>query len=83
MEHPALWVYCCHINHVIYSHFRPILGRHSLDTLRLKSVILFVNVASFDDTVTSCVTSQHHMCIGHVTIHYKRAANTSVREFFL
>ena len=70
-------MYLCHINHVIYGHFRPFLGRNALDTPCLKQVMLFVNVTSFVDTVTSYMTSQHHMFIGHMTIYYERAANTS------
>ena len=67
-----------HINHIIYIHFRPFLRRHALDMLHLKHVILFVNVTSFDDAVTSYMTSQHCRCIGHMTVYYKRAANTLV-----
>ena len=54
------------------------LKTHTLDTLLLNHVILFVDVMSFNDAVTSYMTSQHHMCIGHMTIYYKRAANTLV-----
>ena len=63
-----------HINHIIYSHFTPFLRRHASDAPSLKHVILFVDVTSFNDTVTS----QHHTCIGQVTIYYKRATNTLV-----
>ena len=56
-------------NYMIYSHFRPFLRRHTSDTLSLKHVILFVDVTSFNDTVTS----QHHTCIGQVTIYYKKS----------
>ena len=56
-----------------------ILERHTSDALHLKRAILFVNVTSFNDAVTSYVTSQCHMCIGHMTIYYKRTANTSVK----
>ena len=45
-------------------------------------IILFVNVTSFNDAVMSYMMSQHHTCIGHMTIYYKRAANTSVRGVF-
>ena len=68
--------YC--INHINYSCFGVILRRHALDMPRLKHVILFVNVTSFNNTVTSYVMSQCHMCIGHMTIYYKRATNTLV-----
>ena len=47
----------------------------------LKCVILFADVMSLNNTVTSYVTSQHCICIGHMTIYYKRATNTSVRGF--
>ena len=63
------------IHHVIYGRF---LRKCASDTLCLKHVILFVDVTSFNDAVTSYVTSQHCTCIGHMTIYYKRAANTSV-----
>ena len=39
-----------------------------------KHVILFVDVTSLNDAVMS----QHHMCIVHMTIYYKRATNTLV-----
>ena len=42
--------------------------------VRLKRVILFANVMSLNDAVMS----QHHTCIGHVTIYYKRATNALV-----
>ena len=66
------------INHVNNSHFRVFLRRRALDAPHLKRVILFVDVMSFNNAVTSCVMSQHCMCVGHVTIYYKRATNTSV-----
>ena len=47
VEHQALWMYSCHINHIIYGHFRPFLGRHASDVPRLKRIILFVDVTSF------------------------------------
>ena len=68
--------YC--INQVNYGHFGVVLRRRALDMPCLKRVILFVNVTSFNNAVMSYVTSQHHICIGHVTIYYKRAANTLV-----
>ena len=46
--------------------------------VHLKCVILFANVTSLNDAVMSYVMSQHHMGVGHMTIYYKRAANTSV-----
>ena len=78
MKHLVLWVYCCHITHIIYSHFRKSLGRHASDMAHSKHVILFVNITSFNDAVMSYVMSQCHTCIGHMTIYYKRAANTLV-----
>ena len=67
-----------HINHINYGHFGVFSGRYASDTPHLKHFILFVNVTSFNDAVTSYVTSQHHVCIGHVTVYYKRAMNTSI-----
>ena len=67
-----------HINHINYGHFRLFLRRCASDMLCLKHVILFVDVMSFDDAVTSYMMSQCHTCIGHMTIYYKRAANTLV-----
>ena len=46
--------------------FWAILGRHALDAVCLECVILFVNVTLFNDAVMSYMTSQCHMCIGHV-----------------
>ena len=59
----------------VLAHF---LRRHTSDVLCLKRIILFVNVTSFDDAVMSYMMSQHCTCIGHMTVYYKRAANTSV-----
>ena len=67
-----------HINHINYSHFGVFLRRCTLDMLHLKCIILFVNVTSFNDAVTSYMTSQHCTCIGHVTIYYERAVNILV-----
>ena len=47
--------------------------------LCLKHVILVVYVTSFNDTMMSYMTSWHCMCVGHVTIYYKRAVNTSAK----
>ena len=58
--------------------FMAILGKCTLDVVHPKHVILFVNVTSLNDAVTSYVMSQCHTCIGHVTIYCKRAANTWV-----
>ena len=58
--------------------FWAILGGHALDMARPKYIILFANVTSLNDTVTSYVVSQHYTCISHMTFYYKRAANTSV-----
>ena len=46
--------------------------------MHLKHVILFSNITSLKDAVTSCVTSQHCMCIGHVTFHYIRSTDALV-----
>ena len=46
--------------------------------LRPKHIILFSDVMSLKGAVTSYVTSQHCMCIGHMTFCYKRPTNTSV-----
>ena len=70
------------INHVIYVCFRPFLGRRASDTPCLKCVILFVYVTSFDDAVMSYMMSQHRTCIGHMTVYYKRATNTSMGARF-
>ena len=76
-----LFIVCRHMTRhmisfmAILGHF---LGRHALDTPCLKRVILFVNVISFNDAVMSYVMSQCCTCIGHMTIYYKRAANTLV-----
>ena len=52
-----------------------------MDALRLKCIILFVDITSFDNAVTSYMMSQCCTCIGHMTIYYKRATNTSGGEF--
>ena len=70
-----------HVNHINYGHFGVFLRRHTSDTQCLKRVILFVNVMSFNNAMTSYVMSRHQMCIGHMTIYYKRATNTWVGEF--
>ena len=75
-EHPGALGVPYRINHINYSHFRLFLRRRGSDTLCLKRIILFVDVTSFNDTVTSYVMSQHCMYIGHITIYYKRATNT-------
>ena len=77
-EHPGTLGVPYHINHINYGRFRLFLRRCTSDAPCLKCIILFVNVTSFDNTVTSYTTSQHCMCIGHMTIYYKRAASTSV-----
>ena len=73
--------YC--INHISYGHFGVFLRKCASDAPHLKCVILFVNVTSFNDAVTSYMTSQCHTCIGHVTVYYKRAANTLVGKLQL
>ena len=78
MEHPALWVYCCHVTLVFLQPFWAILGGRALDMVCPKHIILFANVTLLNDAVTSYVMSQCHTCVGHVTFHYKRATNASV-----
>ena len=81
MEHLALCVYHYRITlsmAITLQLFWGILGGRASDRAHPKHVILFANVMSFNDAVTSYVMSQHHMCIGHMTFYYKRAANTSV-----
>ena len=67
-----------HVNHVNYGRFGVFLRRRALDVPHLKHIIFFVDVMSFDDAVMSYMMSQHHTCIGHMTVYYKRATNTSV-----
>ena len=67
-----------HVNRINYSHSGVFLRRCTLDTPRLKCIILFVHVTPFNNAVTSYVMSQHCMCIGHMTVYYKSAMNTSV-----
>ena len=81
-EHPCALGVPYRINHVNYGRFRLFLRRHTSDMPRLKRIILFLNVMSFNDAVTSYVMSQCHMCVGHVTIYYKRATNTLVGGVF-
>ena len=84
MEHPALWVYHCHITLVVFLRpFWAILGGHTLDTVHPKHIILFANVTSLNDAEMSYVMSQHCTCIGHVTIYYKRATNALVGGSYL
>ena len=52
-----------------------------MDVLHLKRGILFVNVTSFNNAVTSFMMSQCHTCISHVTIYCTKAANTLAGEF--
>ena len=40
---------------------------------------LFSDVTSSGGAVTSCVTSRHHTCTGHMNFYYKRLANTSFK----
>ena len=77
-EHPALWVYCCRVTHIFLRPLWAVLGRCASDTACPKRVILFANATSLNDAVTSYVMSQCCMCIGHMTIYYKKAANTLV-----
>ena len=67
-----------HINYINYSHFGVFSRRCILNTLCLKCIISFIDITSFNDAMTSYMMSQHCMCIGHMTIYYKRAANTSI-----
>ena len=75
-EHPSTLGVPYYICHIKYDCFRLFLRRCASDMPCLKRVILFVDVTSFSNAVTSHVMSQHHMCIGHMTIYYKRATNT-------
>ena len=70
-----------HINHVNYSHFGIFSRNHASDMPCLECVILFDDVMSFNDAVMSYVMSWCHMCIGHVTVYYKRAMNTLVESY--
>ena len=42
----------------------------------------FLDVTSSGGAVTSCVTSWHRTCTGHVTFYYKRSANASFEALF-
>ena len=77
VEHPSTLGVPYHINHINYGHFSLSLRRHTSDMPCLKRVILFANITSFNDAVMSYITSQCCMCVGHMTMYYKRAANTS------
>ena len=55
-----------------------IFGGWASDALHPKHVILFVDVTSLMSAVTSYVTSQHCMCIGHVNFYYKRSTDPLV-----
>ena len=78
VEHPVLWVQHCHITHVFLWSFWAILGGHISDTVCPKHIILFADITSLNDAVTSYVMSQCHTCNGHVTFYYKKVANSSV-----
>ena len=54
-EHPVLWVYHCCITHVFLQPFWAISGGHTSDVVRLKHIILFADVTSLNDAVTSYV----------------------------
>ena len=72
------WCSRCTVDTVllsVYGHFRQFWGGCTSDASRPKHVILFVNITSLKGTVTSHVTSQHHMCIGHMTFYYKRSTD--------
>ena len=62
----------------VYGRFRQFCDGCALDVAHLKLVILFANITSLNSAVMSYVMSECHTCIGHVTFHYKRSANTSV-----
>ena len=62
----------------VYGCFRQFWGGCASDVAHPKRIILFADVTSLKDAVTSYVMSQHRMCIGHVTFYYKRSANASV-----
>ena len=55
-----------------YGHFGYFSRSHASDVPHQKHVTKFVGITSFDDAMTSYVMSPHCMCIGHVTIYYKR-----------
>ena len=78
VEHPALWLHRCCVTHVFLQLFWAILGRCTSDAVPPKCIILFADVTLLNNAVMSYVMSQCCMCIGHVTIYYKRAANASV-----
>ena len=65
-----------HINHVNYGCSGLFLRRCTSEALHLKHIILFVDVTSSNNAVTSYMMSQCHICIGHVTVYYKRATST-------
>ena len=53
------------INHINYGHFGVFSRRHALDVLRLKRIILFVDVTLFNDAMMSYVMSRCHMHWSH------------------
>ena len=44
-----------------------------------KALLLFLDVTSSEGAMTSCVTSWHCTCTGHMTFSYKRSADASFR----
>ena len=71
MEHPVLWVYHCHITRVFLWPFWAILGRCTSDAVHLKCIILFADITSLNNAVTSHVTS---CCTAHVLVYHQRPA---------
>ena len=49
------------------------------DVAHPKCIILFADVTSLNDAVTSYVMSQHPVCIDHMTFYYKRSINARMR----
>ena len=89
VEYNAMYMWCCMLHPVLWvdpiaeitsimAIFGVFLKRHALDVSHLKCIILFVDITSFNNAVMSYVTSQHHTCVGHMTVYYKRATNASV-----
>ena len=77
-DHLAIWV-------VLALGFVAFLGNFMLMHFR-RTVSdvhhLFLDVTSSGSAMTSCVTSTHHTCTGHMTFYYKRLADTSFKALF-
>ena len=68
-----------HINYIKLWLFWGIFQETRFGHATYEACHLVCHITSFNDAVTSYMMSQHHMCIGHMIIYYKRAANTSVK----